>query len=435
MNGTYVIIGGNKLKGSVTPIPNKNSLMGALPLAVIAEKGFGIIDLPDTSDVNGFLEIFRSIEIETAIKDKTTFFDSSRLDTSEILSDRGKTFRGSFSLAGPLLARFGKAKLWIPGGCKLGTRSISTHVNGFRELGIEVKESGSEVLLVNPKKRTKRQMVWLTEASVTTTISIATFAAGSDGEIEIRNAACEPHVCDILYALQDLGATIEGIGSNHLYIKGTSNFKKAVFKASPDYVDVSGYCVAAAVSKGKIRIVQGNKGNNMLGIAKWFSYFNLNITFEGDDILADGARELEIQYEKFPKAGHDLPKLAVAPWPGFPVDVLPVIVTLATKAKGRILFQNWMYESGFDYIRELAYMGAEIYMSDPQRIIVMEPRTQYKGGIVVSPGIIQGTKAIFLAALSEPVKTTLHGTDILKRRYPNILDTYKRLGANLTELK
>jgi len=130
----------------------------------------------------------------------------------------------------------------------------------------------------------------------------------------------------------------------------------------------------------------------------------------------------------------DLPKLSVAPWPGFPVDVLPVMVTLATESKGRILFQNWMYESGFDFIRELVYMGADIYMSDPQRIIVMEPQTQYAGGIVGSPGVIQGTKAILLAALSDPVETILSGTDILKRRHPRILETYRGLGADIEEM-
>ncbi len=435
MKGTYQIIGGNKLNGTVTPIPNKNSLMGALPLAILAQKDFGILDLPDTSDVHGFIEIFKTINIDMIREGNISYFDSSRLDTYEILSDIGKTFRGSFSLAGPLLARFGKAKLWVPGGCKLGERSVSTHINGFKELGVEVKEQGSEVLLRMPEKRCKRKMVWLTEASVTSTISIATFAAGMDGEIEIRNAACEPHVCDVLNVLCQMGANIEGIGSNHLKIMGTSNLKGVVFEATPDFVDVSGYCVAAGVSKGNIRIVNGNKGNVMFGITKWLSYFNLDVRCDGEDILVNGERDLEIQYEKFPKASHDLPKLAVAPWPGFPVDVLPVMVTLATKSKGRLLFQNWMYESGFDFIRELVYMGAEIYMSDPQKIIVMEPQTLYKGGNVGSPGIIQGTKAIFLAALADPAKTILHGTDILKRRYPNILETYKKLGANIVELK
>ena len=435
MNGTYQIRGGNPLVGEVSPIPNKNALMGALPIAILPELGFEIDGLPDTSDVQGFLEIFSSLGIEISREDDITLIKADRLDTYRILSDRGRSFRGSFSLAGPLLARFGKAQLPIPGGCKLGARSVSTHINGYRELGITVEEHDSDIILSRPRTWNKNQAVWLSEASVTATISIANFAAGTDCEIEIKNAACEPHVCDVLSVLQEMGARIDGIGTNHLCIKGEKNLKPARFKASPDYVDVAGYCVAAGVTGGRIRVVNGNHGGAIRGIGKWLSYFNLGIEFEGDDVIADGSAGLEVLQEMFPKAGHDLPKMVVAPWPGFPVDVLPVMVTLATKSYGRILFQNWMYESGFDFIRELAYLGADIYMCDPQKIIVMEPKTKYAGGIVGSPGIIQGTKAIFLAALADPVETIVHGTDILKRRYPDILHTYCRLGADIEAVR
>ena len=141
--------------------------------------------------------------------------------------------------------------------------------------------------------------------------------------------------------------------------------------------------------------------------------------------------ELRLKADEFPTAGRDLPKLAVRPWPGFPVDILPVMITLASKTRGSILFQNWMYESGFDFVRELNYLGAEIYVSDPQKVIVMKPIVKFVGGEVVAPGIIQGTKAIFLAALADRVETVIHGTDILRRRYPDIFETYKRIGAHV----
>lgn len=432
MNGTYKVFGGNRLEGTVTPIPNKNSLMGAIPIVVLAQNGLEILDMPKTHDVAGYLEILESIGVRHRQNGKTTVFDSTGISTHRILSERGRQFRGSFSLAGPLLARFGEAVLPIPGGCKLGYRSIATHVTAFRELGVRAEETGDVVSLSLPRGWGCRHMVWLSEASVTTTINIASFAAGTNAEIEIRNAACEPHVRDVLLLLQKMGARIDGIGSNHLFVGGTDELRHAVFQATPDFVDVAGYCVAAGVTKGRIVVRGGNTNDDMAGILKRLSYFGLDISLDGDDVTIDGERGLEIQAEKFPKAGHELPKLAVAPWPGFPVDVLPVMVTLATKAAGRILFQNWMYESGFDFTRELMYMGADIYICDPQRIIVLEPKTTYTGGVVGSPGIIQGTKAIFLAALADPVETTIHGTEILMRRYPDILETYKKLGAEIT---
>ncbi|MBN2041107.1 MAG: UDP-N-acetylglucosamine 1-carboxyvinyltransferase [Spirochaetes bacterium] len=435
MNGTYKITGGIPLKGQVTPIPNKNSILGALPVSVLSDGGIKFVDLPKTSDVSYFLEIFESCGATIEINNKTTTVDCSEIYSFDIPPEIGRKFRGVFSLTGPLLARFDQAVLPLPGGCQLGMRSISSHVNAFRELGIHVDFSEDSVIFKRPPDYLRKAKVWLLEASVTATLNVAAYAAAVDGEIEIVDAACEPHVCDVLNALVTMGAKIEGIGSNHLFIKGTTALKECTFEASPDFVDIAGYIVAAAVTKGTITISDSNIPLIVDGIIKWFKLFGMSVVRDGNNIIADGTCDLCINTTEFPLAGKDLPKFVTRPWPGFPVDVLPVMVTLATKAKGRILFQNWMYESGFDFVRELTYMGAEIYMSDPQRIIVMDSPVKYKGGEVGSPGIIQGTKAIFLAALADNETTILHGTNILKRRYPEIDKTYKRLGANIEPLE
>lgn len=430
MNGTIKVIGGRRLVGEVTPIINKNSLMGALPIAMLDCGGIKYKDLPSTSDVENFLKIYQNLGAEVKKEnDNFTLIDSKNVKSSDIDDILGKKFRGAFTFAGALLARFGEAKLPVPGGCKLGMRSIATHVNAFSDLGVKYNYENGSIYLNFKNKGILRKTIWLMEASVTATINLAIFAAAIDSEIEIIDAACEPHVVDVLNTLVKMGAKIEGIGTNRLFIKGKSNLNSAEFVASPDFVDIGGYIVAAAITKGKIRIKGANIPYIVDGIIKWMELFGVEIKREGDDLLVKGDKRLVIKKDKFPQAGRDLPKFTVRPWPGFPVDLLPVMVTLATKAEGSMLFQNWMYESGFDFIRELNYMGAEIFMSDPQKIIVMEPVTQYIGGEVAAPGIIQGTKAIFLAALADPVETIIHGTDILRRRYPNIVEIYRNLGA------
>jgi len=434
MNGTYRIKGGVPLKGEVHPIPNKNSILGALPLAVIANGPLRISRLPRTSDVELFLEIYRQWGAQIDFNDENASINCIPISSTVVPDSIGKHFRGAFSLVGPLLARFGRAKLPLPGGCQLGMRSVSTHINAFRELGIDIKFDGEWVSFVRPSKSPRSNKVWLLEASVTATLSVAMYAALSEGDTEIIDAACEPHVSDVLNALATMGAKIEGIGTNHLHIKGTATLSPTTFSPSPDFVDISGFIAAAAVTRGVLTIRESNIPLIMDGLLKWFRLFGVKISKDGKNLIADGTGSLEINTKEFPLAGADLPKFAVRPWPGFPVDVLPVMVTLATKSKGRILFQNWMYESGFDFIRELTYMGAEIYMSDPQRIIVMDAPVTYKGGTVGSPGIIQGTKAIFLAALADDCETVLHGINILKRRYPEIAETYGRLGARIEEL-
>ncbi len=431
MNGTYKIIGGTPLKGEVTPIPNKNSLMGALPLAILSNEKIKFPHLPLTSDVRLFLEIFKGWGATVDITEKETFIDCSSITYHQIPVDIGRQFRGAFSLVGPLLARFGRAEAPLPGGCQLGMRSVSSHVNAFRELGVQVDFSNDSVIFTQKSNYQRRSRIWLLEASVTGTLNVAMYAARIDGETEIIDAACEPHVCDVLNSLVSMGAKIEGIGSNRLFIKGNPALNGCTFIASPDFVDIAGYIVAAAITKGNLTICDSNIPSIVDGILKWFGLFGVSFSRNGSDIIVDGTTDLRINTTDFPLAGTDLPKFAARPWPGFPVDILPVMVTLATKAKGRVLFQNWMYESGFDFVRELVYMGAEIYMSDPQRIIVMDSPVVYKGGEVGSPGIIQGTKAIFLAALADNAETILHGTNILKRRYPEIDKTYKKLGARI----
>jgi UDP-N-acetylglucosamine 1-carboxyvinyltransferase len=432
MNGTFRIVGGSPLTGTANPIVNKNSLMGALPMALLTDKGVSYRSLPETSDVERFLEIYRKwgahIEMEG---EELTSISAAPCKDHRVDPLVGSEFRGAFSLAGPLLARYGKAAVALPGGCKLGNRSVSVHVDAFKRLGIQTEVGNNEISFKIPKHQKKSARLWLLEASVTATLNIALFAAGTDMELELIDASCEPHVTDVLNALSDMGAKISGIGTNHLFIKGNSNLKGTVFSPSPDHVDIAGYLVAAALTKGKIRITGANKPLIMDGIINWFDLFNVSIERDGDDLVVDGTKELYLKMENFPLAGKDLPKFVVRPWPGFPVDILPVMVTLATKTEGNLLFQNWMYESGFDFVRELIYMGAEIYISDPQKIIVLEPVVDFRGGEVAAPGIIQGTKAIFLAALADPAVTIIHGTDILKRRYPRIFDNYTSLGASI----
>ena len=196
-------------------------------------------------------------------------------------------------------------------------------------------------------------------------------------------------------------------------------------------MDLAGSVVATAVTGGRLTILGGNVPTLVNGMANWFRAFGIELEHAGDDLLVAAPERLQVHAEFLPQAGRDLPKLAVRPWPGFPVDVLPVMVTLACKSHGAIQFQNWMYESGFDYVRELKYLGAEILTLDPQRVMVREPAITFGGGEIAAPYIIQGTKAIFLAALADEAETVIHGVDLLRRRYPAIFETYSALGARI----
>ena len=432
MNGVLKITGGNKLKGSVTPIPNKNSLMAVLPAAILTKKTIAYENVPRTSDVAKILQILELLGAKIEDENKEIKINCAGINSYKIDQNLGGQFRGSLMFAGPLLARFGVAEIPLPGGCDLGMRSISAHLDAFKKVGVSFKYVDGFVRFTAPKKQAKSYDIWQLEASVTATENLFMYAAGTVAKFMVTDAACEPHVIELLKMLTAMGARIDGVGSNIVTIKGKEGLKGATFQPGPDFVDIAGLIVAAAVTDGKIRIRGANIPEIVDGMINWFELFNVKIERSGKDLVVSRNGELFIDTVNsgVPLAAPGLPKLYPRPWPGFPVDAIPVMAVLASKTKGRLLLKNWMYESGLEFVRELNAMGADIFVSDPERVIVTGP-VKFKGGVIVSPGVIQACKAIFIAALCDPVVTEIHGVDILRRRYPDVFETYTKLGATI----
>lgn len=460
-----LIKGGKKLSGTVTPIANKNAIVAALPASILSTSDCVFHNVPNTSDVTKILQLLESLgALVTNDNNGTVTINCKDIALSNLDDNLASSFRASILFAGPLLARFGEAKIALPGGCVLGARSIAAHIDSFRKVGVDVTLEGDYAYFKvgNTQNSTKESLaVWQNEASVTATENVAMYLAFSElvksKNVTVLNAACEPHVTQLLQFLNDLGANINGLGSNRLEFTQPTNVqfettksqenntkastvdpqkKEIHFTPEPDFVDIAGYIVAAAITRGNITLKGANNFYISGGLIETFEKFNISIKGVGEDLVVDGSKDLEIDIETsgFPLAGPSLPKLKPAPWPGFPVDVIPVMATLACKTRGELLLQNWMYETGLDFVRELNKMGADIFYSDPQRVIIKGP-VQFKGGSIYSPGIIQACKAIFLAALADDVETTLDGAHVLNRRYPDIVSVYKSLGADITILE
>lgn len=435
MTETIKVIGGKKLSGTVTPIGNKNAIVAAIPAAILTNETITYNNIPNTSDVTKLFSIIQQLGGTVEGKDQIKI-NCKNLRSWKIDEKLGGEIRASLNFVGPLLARFGKAEVPLPGGCDLGARSIEAHTNVFAKAGVKIERLQNSIRFTSPKVKPKSIRIWQLEASVTATENIAMYSAGINSQVEIIDAACEPHVTDLLNLLKDMGAKIEGIGSNRLAIKGRKDLKEAVFTPRPDFVDIAGFIVAAAITNGKIKIKGANIPDIVDGMIDWFSMFNIEIEKVGKDLVASqgkGGLIINVNRTGFPMAGNNLPKFVPRPWPGFPVDVLPVIAPLASKSQGRLLLQNWMFESGLEFVRELNFLGADIFIADPQRIII-HGSVNFKGGEVTPPHVIQAVKAIFLAALADPVGTIIHGAENLKRRYPNMIEIYQNLGATIERL-
>jgi UDP-N-acetylglucosamine 1-carboxyvinyltransferase len=435
MSEIIKVLGGNPLIGEVTPVPNKNSVVACLPAAILTNKDVYYHNIPRSTDVVKMLEMLRLLGAEVDDTDFSNIrINCSKLKSHKIDKELGSLIRASIMFAGPLLARFGVCEVPVPGGCVLGKRAISAHIDSFSKMGITTEFISSEyVRFTAPKSSAKEYFVWQFEASVTGTENLLLYCAGVPSKVEILSCACEPHVFELEKLLMDLGAEIEGAGSNRVTISGSKNLGEVHYYPGPDIIDIAGLCVAAAITKGNIRIKEANIKRISGGVVDTIRKFGVQIEEEGKDLVAVGFGELAVDLKDsgFPLAGDDLPKFVPKPWPGFPVDALPAIVVLACKTKGKMLIQNWMYETGLDYIHELSAMGANISMRDSQKAVVIGP-TKFKGGAVTVPSIIEGAKAIFLASLCDETITTIKGVEVLKRRYPNIFSLYKDLGAQIT---
>jgi UDP-N-acetylglucosamine 1-carboxyvinyltransferase len=430
------VTGGMRLSGNATPVSNKNSIVAALPASILVKGKTVFKNVPKSTDVDKILSILRDLGAEIDAKDYNNLtIDCSKVTKWEIDSEVSNKFRGSILFAGPLLASFGKAKIPLPGGCELGKRSIAAHVDVFKECGVGA-EVDSTTVTFTVQKNLKTVKVWQLEASVTATENFAMFAAGSNVKFELIDAACEPHVSDVLTFLTKMGSTISGIGSNKIIVEGNTNLHEAVYSPGPDVIDIVGYIVAAALTKGKITILNANVPATVDGVIQHLSKFNIAIKKSGNNLIIDGSKPLVIDLKNsgMPLAGDDLPKFSPRPWPGFPVDALPQIIALSCKLNGRILIQNWMYESGLEFSRELGSMGANVFICDPQRIIISGPAT-LKDSEIYPPEVIQAIMATFLLALSDPVETIINNAQYLLRRYPNIITDYKRLGAQIEVLE
>lgn len=428
------IVGGNPLVGEVTPVPNKNAMLAVLPACILTNETVIYKNLAQTTDVQKTLKI---LELLGAEIDQTDFsqikINCKNLKSYRVDEELGSLIRSSIILAGPLLARFGMAEIPTPGGCVLGKRSVMAHIDSFQKVGVMSEYVDGYIRFVAPKKIESVYDIWQFEASVTATENLFLYAAGINSKVKLTDAASEPHVSQLLDVITQMGAKVSGQHSNKVTVSGNTKLGSFVFTPDPDHIDIAGLIVATAITRGKIKILGGNISNVSGGLIQSFEKFGIKIAKEGADLLIDGQSDLKIDLVNsgFPMAGENLPKFVPRPWPGFPVDALPAIVALACKTQGKLLVQNWMYETGLDFVKELNAMGAKIEMHDPQRITVNGP-VKFIGGKITTPSIIQACMAIFLASLADPVETELTGSEILKRRYPNIFEVYKKLGANIT---
>lgn len=432
---SFEITGGTKLKGELIPQGAKNEALQILCAVLLTPEPIIIKNIPNIIDVNKLIDLLNDLGVLVTKIDSTTYRFEAKdvkidfLDTDDF-KKKASALRGSIMIIGPLLARFGKAKMPKPGGDKIGRRRLDTHFIGLQKLGAEFNYDAGDYFYNIETKGLKGCYMLLDEASVTGTANVVMAAVLAEGKTTIYNAACEPYLQQLCTMLNQMGANITGVGSNLLHIEGVKELKGTEHTILPDMIEIGSFIGMAAMTESEITIK--NCRIDMLGIIpNVFQRLGIKMEFRGDDIFIPSQSSYEI--ETF--IDGSIMTIADQIWPGFTPDLLSIVLVVATQAKGSVLIHQKMFESRLFFVDKLIDMGAQIILCDPHRATVIGLNKQMPlRGISMSSPDIRAGQALLIAAMSAQGKSIIHNIEQIDRGYQNIDTRLNALGAKIKRL-
>ncbi len=435
--GTFKIEGGHQLKGKIQPQGAKNEALQILCAVLLTEEEIKIDNIPDIIDVNKLIALLTKlgVKINKLGKGSYTFkadeVNLSYLESAEFKED-GKGLRGSIMIVGPLLGRFGKGYIPKPGGDKIGRRRLDTHFEGFINLGAKFRYNKEDLFYGVEAKKLKGTYMLLDEASVTGTANIVMAAVLAEGTTTIYNAACEPYLQQLCKMLNRMGAKISGVGSNMLIIEGVDRLGGTEHRMLPDMIEIGSWIGLAAMTKSELTIT--NVSWDDLGqIPSVFRKIGINIERQGDDIHIPAHIN---GYEVQNYIDGSILTVSDAPWPGFTPDLLSIILTVLTQARGAAVVHQKMFESRLFFVDKLIDMGAKIILCDPHRATVIghDFKSTLKATTMTSPDIRAGV-SLLIAALSAKGTSIIHNIEQIDRGYENIDERLRAIGAKIERLE
>ena len=410
-----IVEGGNKLSGEVNVSLAKNSVLPIIIASILSPDDVIIKNAPMLEDVVVLNDLLKSMNcnIESDTNGDLRI-NTSNIENVNMNSDLIRKMRASFLIMGPMLSRFGKCRISMPGGCNIGSRPIDLHLKGFKLLGAEIEiEHG----YVEAKaKKLKGNRIYLDFPSVGATENILMAAVLAEGTTIIENAAEEPEIWDLANFLNSMGAKIEGAGVGKITIEGVESLKGISYKPIYDRVEAGTFMVAAAITNSKITINGANEDHLRPTIEKLKECGVIFENIKDDTILVDGT--------KF-KTPVDIKTL---PYPGFPTDMQPQMMALLSVTKGASIITETVFENRFMHVPELVRMGANIKIDG--RTAIIEGVSTLTGCEVKATDLRAGA-AMILAGLVAQGKTEISELYHIDRGYVDIEEKFRGLGANI----
>ncbi len=411
-------IGGNRLEGEVRLSGSKNATLAIFGATLLPESGRTVLkNVPRISDVLTMLEMLRHLGVQAEWSDSSTVtLDASSLSSHEAPYELIKKMRASFSVLGPLVARFGKARVALPGGCDIGARPVDYHVKGLERMGVRVTVEHGFVHAVAPNGL-RGAGIYLDRASVGATTHLMSAAALADGITTISNAAEEPDVVATAEIINRMGGKVRGAGTKEITIEGVKALSGTEFQVDTDRIEAGTFAVAAAITGGDLYIRNAIK-EHVLPITRKLVDVGVEVRFDDDGMRVRVPRHRTLTATT----------VTASPHPGFPTDMQPPMAALLTLAQGTSVITETVYERRFKYIDELARMGADTKTEANSAIIVGVPRLT---GAPVAGSDLRATAALILAGLAAEGQSEVSGIEYLDRGYQDFVGKLRDVGADV----
>lgn len=408
----FVIVGGKPIHGKIRISGAKNSALKLISASILTSNAIKLYDIPNIEDVNTMIEVLRSLGAKVEVGESVSISCGDDMN-QEAPYELVRRMRASIIVMGPLLTRFGRARVALPGGCNIGTRKIDQHLKGLEALGATVIAEHGFIEARADKLR--GTLIPLDFPSVGATENILMAAVLAEGTTIIENAAREPEIVDLADFLKKMGANISGAGSSNITIKGVTKLTGTEHKVIPDRIETGTWLIASAISGGKLILENANPGHLDLVISK-LEEMGIEIERKGDELISsapDGLRVVDV---------------STLPYPGFPSDLQPLLAALLSIANGTSIITENIFENRFIYVDELIRMGADIRVEGHHAVI---RGVEKLWGVPVNAPDLRAGAAILIAALIADGTTHIHNVHHIDRGYEDIENKIRSVGAQI----